>query len=487
MKKNDLLLLVSIATYSLLFYQQSIGINFLIFTIVLQVFSLIRKPLLFMNNAWIAASAGALLSGICCALYGSELAMLANIVSLSLMAGFSVATDSSLIFAGFYSVFSYITSWFELLKEKITSKARLQPSFYPLRSVLMITVLPVLVLILFLNLYRSSNPLFQQFLENLKFDFISIGWLFFTLGGAIVLLGFFYPKSINYLRNLDFRASDNLSSSSYLFSEENRIKISSENLSGIVLLSLLNLLLLIVNVLDVQFLFITKELPQGVTYSQFIHQGIYTLIVSVLLAIGIILYYFKGSLNFFKDNKALKALTYIWIIQNAFLIVTCIAKNSIYIQEYSLTYKRIGVYVYLLLTFIGLFTTFIKIIYTKNNWFLFRKNSWAFYTILILSCFVNWDLLIAKYNLTYKPNPDIRYLLSLSDTVLPELLDYQPAPTSEKLSYTEVQEQENMNYQILYRQKQFLQKYKEQGWQSWNYNDYQVNEQLNINAIKLND
>lgn len=478
MKKNDIIILLAAALYSLLFYQQSAGVNFLLFTVALQIFSLVRKPALLMNNAWIAAAVGALISAVCTALYGSGLCVLANVLSLSLMVGFSAATDSSLLFAAIYAIYSYITSWVESLQILIRKKGGFLPQAYPLRSVLMITVLPVALTFIFLNLYRSSNPLFEVFISNIRIDFISFQWILFTLGGALLMIGFFNPYDIRLLRKIDFRASDDLTSSSYNLTEKLLVVLNSEKLSGIVLLLMLNLVLLTLNLLDLQFLFSSEALPAGLTYSQVVHQGVYTLIVSIVFAIAIILYYFRGGMNFYKDNRFLKLLAYVWILQNALLIATCIAKNSLYIEEYSLTYKRIGVYVYLVLALIGLFVTLIKILYTKSNWFLLRKSSWAFYTLLILSVLVNWDLLITRYNLNNSDNPDKAYLLSLSSTVLPELIEYESSNHHESQSYAEQQAHSNYLYELNDKKERFHQEWQELDWQSWNYEAYKISQQL---------
>src|SRR5690606_33191061 len=60
--------------------------------------------------------------------------------------------------------------------------------------------------------------------------------------------------------------------------------------------------------------------------------------------------------------------------------------------------KRIGVYVYLLLCLIGLVTTLVKVLSQKSNWFLIRINSWAFYTVFVMSCPINGDNIIVSYN-----------------------------------------------------------------------------------------
>jgi hypothetical protein len=155
-----------------------------------------------------------------------------------------------------------------------------------------------------------------------------------------------------------------------------------------------------------------------------VHEGTELLIVSIVLAMMILLFFFKGNLNFYKRNKWLKAGAYLWIAQNTILVVSVFIRDYYYIQRYGLAYKRIGVLFFLLMVLIGLLTVSIKIWKKKTNYFLFRANAWAGITILVLATTIHWDELIAAYNLKRIDTitPDIQFLLRLSDKTLP-LLD----------------------------------------------------------------
>jgi hypothetical protein len=50
------------------------------------------------------------------------------------------------------------------------------------------------------------------------------------------------------------------------------------------------------------------------------------------MAVGVILFYFKGGFNFDEKATSLKKLAKIWIILNAVLIVSAIIKNSEYVS-----------------------------------------------------------------------------------------------------------------------------------------------------------
>ena len=110
MKKNDLLLILSVALYSWLFYHQSPGLNMLLFSVALIIMLLIRNKSLVKDTAWYVAASGSIISGVCVMLYGTWLAFSANMVSLSILSALSISRGSSVIMAGIYSVYSYLSS-----------------------------------------------------------------------------------------------------------------------------------------------------------------------------------------------------------------------------------------------------------------------------------------------------------------------------------------------------------------------------------------
>lgn len=424
MKKNDWILVTSVLLYSYLFYHQSAGINFLIFSLMLIIGLVLRNKTLPQNKNWLAAMAGTLLSAVCVAIYGSNLALTANIISLSVLSGLSMSAQSSIVFTLLFSAYSYVTSlifmYFDWLERKQKSSSFNGNS--PFKKILLTSV-PLLITLLFFQLYKASNPLFNEFSAKINFNFISPEWITFTIGGTILIYGFYYHKQVSELAAFDKNGTLNLISTPHkpflILGKE--IGINDEIFSGTFMFLLLNLLLCVVNLLDFNFIFIDHQLPAGMTYSEFVHQGTGTVIASILVAISIILFYFRGALNFYKQSKTLKILAYCWIVQNVLMLISTAFRNDLYIAEYGLTYKRIGVYVYLLLAALGLASTFIKILSVKSNHFLLKVNGWMFYGVLVVASFFNWDVIITEYNSAVPKQIEKGYLVTLSDKVLPQL------------------------------------------------------------------
>ena len=438
MKKNDWILLTSVLLYSLLFYQQSAGINFFIFSMALIVGLLLRDNTLIKKSSWKLSVLGTLLSAGCLAYYGSSLALVANLISLSVLSGLSFSARSSVVFSLIFSAYSYVTSLVFMYLDWIERKQKENNISHSgtFKKVLLVSI-PLLITLLFFQMYRASNPLFNEFAAKINLNFISLEWIAFTLGGFILLYGFYYHKQVTELAMFDEGGSLNLHAKPHeafsLLGKE--IDLNDENFSGKILFLLLNVLLLMVNALDFNFIFINHQLPAGLSYSDFVHQGTGTLITSIIVAICIILFYFRGSLNFYEQSNTIKILAYCWIIQNVLMLISTAFRNELYIAAYGLTYKRIGVYVYLLLAFLGLATTFIKILKLKSNHFLVRTNGWLFYGVLMIACLFNWDVLITWYNTHVPAQIEKTYLVKLSDKTLPQLFALENNSSNQKKEF----------------------------------------------------
>jgi Leucine-rich repeat (LRR) protein len=430
MKKNDWILTISVILYSLLFYKQSLGINFLLFNVFVIGSLLIREKALLKNKYWVITAIATLTSAICIFVYGNLLSFFANFFSLCMLSVYSINKNSSVFLALFYSICSQASSMVFIIIDSVERrKKRAVTKKTGVFTKILLGIIVFIVLLVFFLLYQKSNPLFYNFTKDINLDFITASWIFFTIGGLLLLYGFYYPLRFEGIYQKDMANSNDLpekTEEEYSKSKWRKLFSFHVELSvGNILFILLNIMLIVLNILDVSYLWINKTIPEGLTYSDYVHQGTGTLILSIIFAIMVILFFFRSQINYYKNNKAIKILVYFWIMQNLMMVISTAYRNLLYINEYSLTYKRIGVYVYLLLAFIGLVTTLLKIAYTKSNWYLFRKNTWAVFFVLVIASFVNWDVLITKFNIEKSKQVDVNYLVSLSYKNLPVLLSHK--------------------------------------------------------------
>jgi hypothetical protein len=153
------------------------------------------------------------------------------------------------------------------------------------------------------------------------------------------------------------------------------------------------------------------------------------LIVSALLSIGILLFFFRENLNHFSGNKRLHQFSNIWICQNIFMLVSVGLRNMHYVSQYGLTYRRIGVFIFLIITGLALFFLFRKINLRKTFFYHVRTCGWSVFGTLLIAGFINWDLVIARYNVSPGVKHDYGYIrqeLSEQSRVFlpPEFRDY---------------------------------------------------------------
>jgi hypothetical protein len=193
---------------------------------------------------------------------------------------------------------------------------------------------------------------------------------------------------------------------------------------------------------------------------------------------AILLYYFRGNLNFYSKNNLLKYGAYLWILQNGIMAISVMLRNYYYIEYYyALSYKRIGVIIFLILTFTGLITMFIKILGKKTTYWLIKVNSTAVFVVMILIGSLNWDESIARFNLQNpdKGSIDVEYLFTLSDDVLPILNENKDVLDNEFMFSEGWRRYLNNGLQELNtRTQSFLEKQDGYSWLSWNYTDWKT-------------
>jgi hypothetical protein len=169
-------------------------------------------------------------------------------------------------------------------------------------------------------------------------------------------------------------------------------------MSGVISLILLNILLVFFIVIYnyEQFYEVTKTPNQ---LSEETHERVVSLIFSIIMVILVMMFSFKSAFNFDSKSGLLRLLANVWLFLNVVLIFSAMLTNTEYITSYGFTYKRLGVYAFLLLSLIGLVLTFYKIQFKKKNAFLFNSMSWCFYGMVLVCSFINWGGIITSQNM----------------------------------------------------------------------------------------
>lgn len=408
---KHLVIIIASLLFSMLFFEKHIGLNLSLFSVLTIVLLYVYNPKQFSNKTIIFYALTYLITSGFVFINHSVLSVIANCAAFFNLVGAVSQSQTSIYVKWLNGIFTSVAGFLYRTFEKDNDNNTV--SFnkdMDVAHLIKLIGIPLVFIIIFILLYRNGNPIFETIISKINFNFVNIQWLLFTVLGYFLFRNISQPVIVEPATSIDLNTENNLFKSEH-FSEE---KLKKEQQIGFTLLGVLNMLLLLYIITDIIFLSKNTATAASVMSSQ-VHSGINTLIASILMAIAIILFVFRADLNFYKHNKHIKYLTFLWIALNVCLVVLIAIKNHTYITSFGLTYKRIGVHIYILLTMVGLVTTFLKVMNIKNLAFLFRQNSKVAFLALVIFSAINWDYHITKYNLTSAKDFDIDYLITLSN------------------------------------------------------------------------
>ena len=391
---------------------------------------------------WVAVT-GCLVGGGLVAWYGSGAAEWATLASGLLLVGLvnqpALRLVSSAVGTGLVGVLPAVALMLSNLHAPKSVGARLRRGWFYGRML----GLPLLAVVIFQALFAVANPQYGVLSARLwmvlgnsvdqLFAAISVPYLLFLGLCGVAAAGALVAVPVHYFldhesrfgefvrRQRDRVASFGVRQPRFGHSDRGPLDLRKEWLAAVVSFSLLNALLLLVNAVDIHWLWFGFEPAPGFDLTQFVHEGTYVLIFSILLSAGIMLWFFRRNLNFYQRGlSALRWGATLWVAQNVVLAVSVGLRNYYYIAYTGLAYKRIGVYGFLLLTLFGLGTVLLKIWQRRSAFSLVRLNSWAAYAVLLGLAAVNWETWIAEYNLQARfSRLDIGFLLAMPPRVLP--------------------------------------------------------------------
>ncbi|MEO8591460.1 MAG: DUF4173 domain-containing protein [Flavobacteriales bacterium] len=355
-------------------------------------------------------------------------------------------------------------------------------------------LLPIIVGSVFFQLYCVGNPRFDQLtagflngfweaLSDLFSEFLT-PHAFFFLFALVACAGLLYRQAPGFLLQLELRWTDLLqrrrAKRPHWLAPRALNPLERERRMGMVLLIIVNALLLVVNVIDISWVWFDFVVPEGFSLKQFVHEGTWTLIASILLSILILLHLFRGNLNFYARTGTLKLLALLWIVQNFILGLSVFLRNYHYISFHGLAYKRIGVIVFLALVLVGLVTLYVKVRQRKSLFYLARVNAWAAFVVLVGLTLVDWDSFIVRTNLNHpnKGEVDIDNYLAMSDKVLPLLyanIDHVEAQMAQhrlnNVRWVEHLDPIEFRDELDAKRARFVERYGKQRWPEWNLAD----------------
>ncbi|AMR29139.1 hypothetical protein A0257_19935 [Hymenobacter psoromatis] len=494
------LLVLATGLSDYLFWSQSLGLNVLVYLVFLvgAHLALLPRyaPVRRTAGFWVAL-AGCLLSGGLVAWYGSGAAALAALVSGLLLVGLvsqpPLRLVSSAVLTAALGVGPAVRAVLGNVRAPRQVGRRLRRGWFYAR----LLGLPLLAFVVFQTLFAVANPqygaLSARFLGALGdwlgrlLDAISVPHVLFLLLCGVGAAGALVAVPVHFFTDYEARfgefvgrqrdgvASLGVRRPDFRRTDRRLLDLRKEWLAAVACFGLLNALLLLVNAVDIRWLWFGFEPAPDFDLTQFVHEGTYVLIFSILLAAGIMLWFFRRNLNFYQPGlPLLRWGATLWTGQNLVLAVSVGLRNYYYIVHTGLAYKRIGVYAFLLLTAYGLGTLLLKIWRRRSTFSLVRLNSWAAYAVLLALAAGNWEIWIAEYNLQSRfPRLDIGFLLAMPPRVLPVLAAHEAAldqvnylSAADGDGYTVPIERAEAHRQLRQRLLAFRNAYPLQNWQS---------------------
>ncbi len=517
MHKPRFLITISLLViYNFFFWSEKLGMNLFIFFTMGIIAALFMNEENIRNKNVIVSMLASLYASAMVLFINSGYAKFASFVCFMIFTGFVHQPQLKTVYnALLTTVSSFVIFPYNIYTELkyFASKFR---AFKILLKVMRLAIIPLVFFVIFYAIYAYSNPVFNSYsvtfwdsVGRYLYDiFINYPLLrfFYILLGLMLITAFIYNNKINAFAMIDNSFHETLrrdkkfkvhsrtrpvpkthfmyTAFSYRF-KFNSLKLETK--MGIVLLIMMNALLILLNIIDIQVTWLGFEASNIDNLAYYVHEGTYYLIFSIMLSILILLVIFRSSQNYLQPNRTLRILAYTWIVQNAFMASSVVLRNIYYIDHYfALSFKRIGVMIFIILTLTGLVTMIIKIHSKKTTFWLFKINSTAALVMLLIMSSFSWDKAIAEFNLKnpVKESIDIEYLLRLNEDALPVLDKHKDLLDREYLEYSFLFSEYGNGLEVYNtRVMRFLDEQENYTWLSWNLPDTRTKEYYRENPL----
>ncbi|WP_299694284.1 DUF4153 domain-containing protein [uncultured Tateyamaria sp.] len=283
---------------------------------------------------------------------------------------------------------------------------------WDLRSLVMAWALPAVATLVFAALLAGANPV----LDHVLTDFAR--WQpstpdMWRLGFWGIVAAAVWPVLVTY------RMRERLQ-----FRRPQRATVRREGVvnAGSVARSLVafNALFAVQTGMDALYLYGDATLPEGISPASYAHRGAYPLLATALLA-GVFAVVARPHLG---HRPIVRMLMMLWLAQTLALVFASIWRLDLYVEAFGLTRLRLAAYVWMGVVAVGLGITAQQIWQDRPAaWMLLRSG--ALGAVVLYACtFVNFDGVVARYNLTHDVPEDREMLCKLGEGAMPAIVTY---------------------------------------------------------------
>ncbi|MEM9024229.1 MAG: DUF4153 domain-containing protein, partial [Bacteroidota bacterium] len=278
-----LLSLALLAGYHLLFWHEKLGINLVLFSALLTIIS-------FRINHWKRPStmhwvgiASVLTTGIMVVIYNSWIGKVMHLGAFLFLMGWVHEAEIRTTYTGILVAITNLgISWLVKLAE-VQRRWAQRTGFKAGYRIARITVAPIVIFAVFLFIYRWANPVFGEGVQGV-FDWIglrfgawwkdvSVAWLLFILVGLLVIVGSLFRAGVTDWARREQRHPEALLRQRKPGGKFHPKALHREFQSGLIALCLVNALLLVVNVIDINYIWFGFEVPEDFSLKAFVHEG----------------------------------------------------------------------------------------------------------------------------------------------------------------------------------------------------------------------
>ncbi len=164
--------------------------------------------------------------------------------------------------------------------------------------------------------------------------------------------------------------------------------------TGITVLTLVAAVYLIFCAIQLIYLFGHAELPEGVSYAQYAHEGFYQLVFVCILNLSLV----SVTRYVFKDNRILRLLLVIICCCTYVMIASCATRMILYVNVYRLTFLRLFVLWFLVV--LALVLTWLLIEAAGRKFPVFTASAVTVTVLYLIFGFSHPDYWIARYNMS---------------------------------------------------------------------------------------
>ncbi len=321
--------------------------------------------------------------------------------------------------------------WGPFLDLRRLARVRSHRGGLAIAAIALAALLPLAGVIVFASLFSAANPLIAKALAGVRLPDLELDRFLFWGLAAYMVGASLRPRSLRKT----------------LAVPEARLEMRGVGAASVTIsLALFNALFALQNGLDIAFLWTGANLPEGVTFAEYAHQGAYPLIATAILAALFVLVFLRpGSAT--AASPLVRGLVVVWIAQNLFLVASTILRTIDYVDAYSLTRMRIAALLWMALVAVGLILVLWRLLHAKSAKWLVNGNAMVLGAVLLVCSVVDLGSVTASWNVHHAREVggrgvdlDLCYLRTLKGAAVVPLSEIERGPYEEvfkaRVAYT---------------------------------------------------